>query len=283
MTHKKTFILYGLVLFLSIGLFGYALFPKDKIKQHLIAMFENHYPGTTLDVQDIGVSLPAGIKLIEPRISFDESNRYEAHKLIVGYRLFSFFGDDHAYALNANAYDGNIKGTIGVSKKNPQQMSADLDVTDLQAGAIKLLSDMSKHQFAGILNGDITYEKTPANQHGSLSLQITECKIPLMVSFINLGVLDFNDIQMEAKLTNKNLGITSCILKGPQVDGDISGSITLSDVFEQSRLNLTGTLKPHPDFIATLPQNIIPRNLIGPNGINFKIMGTLENPNFALR
>ena len=104
-----------------------------------------------------------------------------------------------------------------------------------------------------------------------------------MVSFINLGVLDFNDIQMEAKLTNKNLGITSCILKGPQVDGDISGSITLSDVFEQSRLNLTGTLKPHPDFIATLPQNIIPRNLIGPNGINFKIMGTLENPNFALR
>ena len=91
MTHKKTFILYGLVLFLSIGLFGYALFPKDKIKQHLIAMFENHYPGTTLDVQDIGVSLPAGIKLIEPRISFDESNRYEAHKLIVGYRLFFIF------------------------------------------------------------------------------------------------------------------------------------------------------------------------------------------------
>ena len=283
MTHTKTLPLYGLVFLLSIGLFGYTLFPKDKIKQYIIVLFENNYPGTTLEIEDIGLSLPAGIKLLEPQISLDEKNRYEAKKLTISYGLFSLFGDNHAYTLHANAYDGRIKGIVAVSKNNPQQLEADLHLMDIQAGQIKVLSDMSKKQFAGVLSGDITYERTNTSQQGDITLQLWDCKVPLMISFMNLGVLDFNEVQLEAKLNNKNVGIARCILKGVQVDGEISGSIALGEVIEQSRLNLTGTLKPHPDFIKTLPRNMLPANLMRSNGINFKLMGTFENPNFVLR
>jgi len=104
----------------------------------------------------------------------------------------------------------------------------------------------------------------------------------LAISFINLGQANFSEINIDATLNQQDLSVNQFTLKGMQIDGQLSGTITLKDPIYKSVLNLRGMIQLHPKFLQTLPSNLIPGKLYGKNGLPFSISGTFDKPDFSI-
>ena len=98
--------------------------------------------------------------------------------------------------------------------------------------------------------------------------------------------IPFKKITADLVMKNMNLQIKKCIINGDQVDGRISGSVTLKNTPGQSYLRLSGRIKPHPLLIEKLgndlPANLLSEKIFGKNGVQIRIYGTLDNPRFFL-
>ena len=117
-----------------------------------------------------------------------------------------------------------------------------------------------------------------------------------MLSDVGLGVSDsmlkvetvrFDDIQTVFTADRNKIHISKGVLKGPQLDGEVSGNIYLETPLERSRLHLKGHVKPHASFISklnnTLPVDLLIRNKSGKKGFPVSINGTVKAPGVSLR
>jgi type II secretion system protein N len=116
---------------------------------------------------------------------------------------------------------------------------------------------------------------------------MSECRVELQVPLINLIELAFINIEADIGFKNRQFQINQCLFKGQQMDGKLSGTITLKNPPGESLLNLTGMIKPHHFFLAdlrkSLPANFIPKKRPGSSGFPVRIMGTIEKPGFSLK
>jgi hypothetical protein len=80
----------------------------------------------------------------------------------------------------------------------------------------------------------------------------------------------------------QNLSLKKCILKGKQLNGEISGVISIKEPVMQSELNLSVTVQPQNDFLKNMPSGLIFGNLSGKNGFSFKVIGTIEKPDVSM-
>ena len=281
MTHTKKYILYAAVFLFSTGLFTFLLFPGEKVEKLIIAEFSRQAPEATLTINGVVPALPAGLRLDAPTVAFDTAY-FEAETLYMGYDISSLWQNTHGYRFKMQAYKGRVYGKVAAAKANPGKIDATAHMESLQIAEIEPLNRYSNDPLAGLLAGEVSYSATAAAKQGTFTLMLSDCKIPLTVAFFDIGALEFYTIETDGTFSDRQIKIAGCKLKGKQVDGEISGTITVSPVLVQSRLNLSGKLKPHPDFIKKLPRNILPGSLIRQNGISFRILGTLEKPNFTL-
>ncbi|MEZ4550720.1 MAG: hypothetical protein R2874_09660 [Desulfobacterales bacterium] len=76
-------------------------------------------------------------------------------------------------------------------------------------------------------------------------------------------------------------------IDGRDILATATGSVILRQPVTASTINITGEIKPHPAFIKKLgnlfPTEMFSRNQTKTGGLPFRITGSLERPNFALR
>ncbi len=116
-------------------------------------------------------------------------------------------------------------------------------------------------------------------------INISDCKVELLLPVFNLKSVAFTDIKTKAVITNKKIQINECIINGNQADGRISGSVNLKNPLGQSVLNLTGNIKPHHLLVENL-QNIFPlKSLLksGEGSLPVRLYGTIDQPCFSLK
>jgi type II secretion system protein N len=141
---------------------------------------------------------------------------------------------------------------------------------------------------SGRLNGVVSYSVAEAGEKGDIRLALTDLAVRPQSPLFNITEVTFNQVQAEAVLgAGRRLEIRKCNLAGPQLNGAISGAIRLANDPAQSALDLTGSVKPHPGFLAEIGQGF-PASLLlknrsgGASEISFRIRGTIENPAFSL-
>lgn len=74
-------------------------------------------------------------------------------------------------------------------------------------------------------------------------------------------------------------------MKGMQMDGKIDGTILFKYPGRNSSLDLNGALNPHPLFLESLRKNApasFSKKRDGKNGLEFRIEGTVDHPEFSL-
>jgi type II secretion system protein N len=200
--------------------------------------------------------------------------------------LLSLFRSKIKFFFKGSAYTGMLEGKGEFTKNTPEVM-IDGKLSGIRIKEISAIKDFIGREISGVLDGNFTYRnKKESGNNLKAELIISNGQLELVTPLLQLESLAFKKITAELAMKNMNLNIKKCILTGDQMDGSISGSVTLKNTPGQSYLKLSGTIKPHPLFLEKLgndlPANLLPKKIFGKNGVKIRIYGTLDTPRFFL-
>lgn len=286
MNNTRKWLPYFLFILAVTAFFIYFLFPSDKIKNLITVHFNKTYPGINIAVDYVKPAFPPGLRLYNVNFyhTHDPLFRMEQIKITPG--LLSLFRSKIIFCFKGSAYTGILEGK-GEFTKNGSEVMIDGKLSDIRIKKISAIKDFIGRNISGVLDGNFTYRnQKESGDNLKAELIISNGQLELLTPLFQLESLPFNKITAELAMKNMNLQIKKCIIHGDQMDGSISGSVTLKNPPGQSYLKLSGTIKPHPLFLEELGNdlsvNLLPKKIFGKNGIHIRIYGTLDNPRFFL-
>jgi type II secretion system protein N len=287
MKPNKTTLLYTAYIIGITLFFLWYLFPSEMLKDYLAHRLRQGNPDVRVTIDRISPVLPPGIKLHELEISHRNMALVEVKSLKVMPGLGSLFSDTTTVNFSGHIYDGTFSGRAEISDLKGSGIKIDGNIAGVQVQQISALQQLSDHDISGGLGGNFIYAAGKASPKLSGSLTMSACRVELATAIFNQNTLEFNKIDADLVLQNRNLVINGFSATGSQLDLKIDGRIKLNASGRaKNALNLTGTVTPHHVFLAKIEKDI-PVNLLrnkkpGQMAIKFKIDGTLEEPGFSL-
>ncbi|WP_218188129.1 type II secretion system protein GspN [Desulfosarcina cetonica] len=139
------------------------------------------------------------------------------------------------------------------------------------------------------MRGHIANDVSPNPSSGGVNgrLSVAGLKIQLKEPFFSLNDLVMEKTDAEFTMSGGNIRLTALTFDGPMVEGRITGVIDIRQPMQDSRLNLSGNVKPRPDLIARLQESLpaVLENVrtLGTRGLNFRVRGTIDNPDLSMR
>lgn len=279
-------MLYFLFIIGVTAFFIYYLFPSDKIKNYITVQVNKAYPGITIAVDHVTPVLPPGLRLYPVNVYHTHDPLFRMEQIKISPGLLSLFRSKINFFFKGSAYTGMLEGK-GEFTKNTAEIMIDGKLSGIRIKEISAIRDVIGRNISGVLDGNFTYRNIKDFGNDlKAELIISNGQLELLTPLLQLESLSFEKITTELALKNMNLNIKKCLINGDQMDGSISGSVTLKNTPGQSYLKLSGTIKPHPLFLEKagndLPVNLLPKKIFGKNGIHIRIYGTLDNPRFFL-
>jgi type II secretion system protein N len=271
-----------------VVVFLYMLFPKDPLRAYIQTQIQRNLPDVSVEIGQVSPAFPPGLNLIDILCERDELPLVNASRATIRPALLHILGSEKVVNFAVDTSEGHIdgQGIVQTGKQGELSVKADIDKIVLQE--IAGLRALSDYEISGLLSGQVNFKTLPGRSgNGNADLVVTEAKLELTNPLFGIEALSFTSIEAQLNLSTRRLQLRRCNLRGNEVDGSISGSVMLRTPMNQSRLNLSGVLQPHAEFMATL-QRTIPVALLGGNnlgqkGLPFRITGTFEKPGFSLR
>jgi type II secretion system protein N len=286
MNNTRKWLPYFLFILGVTAFFIYFLFPSDKIKSFITVHFNKTYPGINISVDHVKPAFPPGLRLYNVNFYHTHDLLFRMEQIKIAPGLLSLFRSKIVFFFKGSAYTGILEGK-GEFTKNRQEVMIDGKLFGIRIKEISAIKDFIGRNISGVLDGNFTYQnKKGSGDNLKAELIISNGQLELLTPLFQLENLPFKKITAELAMKNMNLNIKKCIINGDQMDGSISGSVTLKNIPGQSYLKLSGTIKPHPLFLEKLGNdlsaNLLPKKIFGKNGIHIRIYGTLDNPRFFL-
>jgi len=288
MNRTRKFLLYFLYIFAVTVFCIYYLFPSDIVKNQVISRFNTINSDIDITIDQVRLAFPIGLKLYNVKLYYNNNALFKTEQMKVVPRFLSLFRSRVIFFFKGSAFDGILEGRGEFAKNNPAQDA--IVVGKLSGINIKEVSAV-KHfigrhlNLTGILEGDLTYSK--GGKFGKdleAKFVISGGELELLMPVLKLGNVPFSKIEADLKMKNQMVKVNRCIIEADQLEGSISGFVNLSETPGQSRLRLSGVLKPNPEFFSKsagdLPANIMPKQVVGKSVVRIRIYGTLDEPRF---
>jgi type II secretion system protein N len=282
MNKRQTWLLYALTLLVAVIFFVFHLFPGEKIDKHVRLMFVRAFPEFELSIEKTRPALPLGIRLSGVKVIRADNVVFETDFVKIGFPIGSIFSGKTSFSFNGRVYGGKATGIIQVME-NAARATADVELSGIRIEKIPAIGQITQSDISGALNGSLTVDSAASSGQAEVKLRINDLAASLPLPFIKSGNLIFKAVEMEASLNRPDFVITQCTFKGKQLDGQMTGKMTLKNPFEESMLNLEGTIQPHPEFLKNFPIQMLPPRQKNNNGFGFKLSGTFAKPGFSFR
>ena len=286
MSNTRKWLPYFLFIIGVTAFFIYYLFPSDKIKTYITVHFNKTYPGINIALDHVKPAFPPGLRLYNVNFYHTHDPLFRMEQIKISPGLLSLFGSKINFSFKGSAYTGMLEGKGDFTKNTPEVM-IDGTLSGIRIKEISAIKDFIGRNISGVLDGKFTYRnKKESGNNLKAELIISNGQLELVTPLLQLESLAFKKITAELAMKNMNLNIKKCIINGEQMDGSISGSVTLKNPPGQSYLKLSGTIKPHPLFLEKLGNdlqaNLLPKKIFGKNGVHIRIYGTLDTPRLFL-
>jgi len=286
MSNTRKWLPYFLFIIGVTAFFIYYLFPSDKIKTYIMVHFNKAYPGINIALDHVKPTFPPGLRLYNVNFYHTHDPLFRMEQIKISPGLLSLFGSKINFSFKGSAYTGILEGKGEFTKNTPEVM-IDGTLSGIRIKEISAIKDFIGRNISGVLDGNFTYRnKKESGNNLKAQLIISNGQLELVTPLLQLESLAFKKITAELAMKNMNLNIKKCIINGDQMDGSISGSVTLKNPPGQSYLKLSGTIKPHPLFLEKLGNdlqaNLLPKKIFGKNGVHIRIYGTLDTPRLFL-
>ncbi|MGD2030424.1 MAG: type II secretion system protein GspN [Desulfobacterales bacterium] len=286
MNNTRKWLLYFLFIIGATAFFIYYLFPSDKIKNYITVHVNKTYPDITIAVDQVTPAFPPGLRLYNVNFYHTHDPLFRMEQIKISPGLLSLFRSKINFSFKGSAYSGMLEGKGEFTKNTPEVMIHGT-VSGIRIKELSAIKDVMGRTISGVLDGNYTYRnKIGSGNNLKAQLIISNGQLEMITPLLQLERLDFKKITAELFMKNMNLNIKKCIINGDQMDGSISGSVTLKNPPGQSYLKLSGTIQPHPKFLEKLgndlPENLLPKKIFGENGVHIRIYGTLDTPRLFL-
>jgi len=227
-----------------------------------------------------------GLRLYNLTLYHTNNPVFKAERMKVVPRLLSLFRSRVIFFFKGSAFDGILEGRGEFAKNIPTQDAMVVGkLSGMNINEISALKHFIGRNLTGKLGGDFTYSKG-GKSGGDLEakLVVSGGELELLMPVLKLGSTSFSRLEADLRMKNQMLKVNRCTIEADQLDGNLSGFVNLSETPGQSRLRLSGVIKPNPEFISKLagdlPENILPKQVVGKNVIRVRIYGTLDEPRF---
>ncbi len=285
----KTIFAYLLFAMLAVGAFLYVLFPGETVKAFIDGRLAGIDPSLSMRAETIRPGLPAAI-LLEPADLFrDGVQVLHIDRVEVAPVLSTLFNKQKQIRCNAALAGGSIDGKLFLGGgKASSKLRAEAELSAIRLEKIEALSAVDRFTLKGPLSGRLTHDgrRAPYGKGNGL-LTAPGLAITLKDPVFGIEEVILDKTEADFSLTGSTLRLKALTFDGPLVEGKVSGRIDIEAPFEMSRLRLNGNLKPKPELFAqlqeTLPKGIINPRTLGTRGVNFRIDGTVEDPNVSMR
>lgn len=242
------YLLFGLIL--TVALLYYR-FPSDALRDYIQSMALRTNPPLALSVDSLELSLPIGLKLLETQVSLKhmpDKVLVRADSLLIRPKVWSLFRGKPEYRFHCVAYKGDLVGSVYVEKDGTRDfIDTEIDLRNIHVADHAYLSQLIGRHVEGTLDGTVSYkgQRNPlADGSGQANLRLSQGRVELLQPFITLESIDFNEMEIEAGLEKQQINLSRLELKGQQLHGTLSGTITLKQELAESRLDLRGTIEP---------------------------------------
>lgn len=279
------YTVYGIA---ALVVFIYLLFPAQEIKQYIMRQSAALGPDVSIELDKVDLSLPPGLRLYSLKLFYKGSAAFDSSQLKLTPRYSSLFTSAKGFNIRGNAYSGDLNGRASVKRASKPEYATDLAFDEIQLDQIAILSELVPHQVSGIADGKVVYSSGSGGfGEGSARLMIKQCRVELGAPIFGFTELTVGTLKATLELKGEQANVKEITIDGRQVSGNASGEIRLRQPLSQSRIQLSGVIKPRPSFIKELGK-VVPSQLLSGgnfvrNGIPFRISGSVERPNFSLR
>lgn len=285
----KTTLAYLLFALLAVAVFLYVLFPGETVKAYIDNRLAAMDPSLTVHIDSIRPALPAALALGDIDLAREGNRLIHVDRASLAPVLATLFKAEKKLECKASLADGSVLGWLILQNENsPNRMRAEAELTTIRLENIEALNALDRFTLNGPLNGRLTHDggRAPYGKASGL-LTAPGLKITLKEPVFGIEEVVMDKSEAEFTLTGQTLRLKALTFDGDLVEGKIRGRIELDVPFGLSRLKLNGNLKPKPDLFAklqeTLPKGIINPRTLGTRGMNFRINGTVENPDVSMR
>jgi type II secretion system protein N len=283
MNNIKIGFLYIAYILSVMTFFLFYLFPTETVKKYISFTLTRTHPALNVTMEKITPAFPPGVKFQAVEFYHRNALLLKAEQIKIAPYFLSFFGSAFKFAFKARAYKGTLTGQGEFASKQPDsRVAVDARLTGIQIKEISAIRDLTGRKITGLLNGKVTYDKN-GRSDGNLSagLTLSDCMIELLTPVFDLENVSFGKIEADVALSNQTLRLKQCVFAGGQMDGTISGLISLKTPLRESVINLSGKMTPHPLLLANVSK-VFPgnKNKLKQNSLPIRLGGTFDRPAF---
>ncbi len=279
------FVLYIIIVMIF---FVYYLFPSETAKEYIAQHLCRTASDCDITIDRIKPAFPASLMFSNLHLYYLNNRLLTADEIKVTPKFSTLLRRKTTFFFKGQAYKGKIKGKIDMMEESASRsLLVHTDLFDIQLMGVTAIQNISGQKISGLLNGQVAFNRTENAETTNAFFQLSDLRVDLSTPILNLKSLRFRDIQTDISIDNQNLIIKRCIVKGVQIDGQISGSISFRKDIGKSVLNLNGAIKPHHLFLAGIGKGLssifFPKNKTGEKSLFFGVTGTFEKPGFYLK
>ncbi len=285
---KKKIIYAGYIFSITL-FFLYYLFPGDAVTSYV-----NHNisrmmsPDVVVKIKQLKPDFPPGVKLLSPEVSYQNQLMGGADTMTVTPAYGSLFKETKAFFIHGDLYGGVLDAEVRAAGFRPD---ADVDLEavfeGIQISGIPAVQMFPSYRISGNAGGEIKMSRNGSSGQGTADLLLKEPAVMFTPALFGLEQLNFSAVRAEAELRGPRMVLKKITIDGRDITGTATGNILLRSPLTASTLDIRGEIKPHPGFMKKLgsvfPVDLFSRNQTKTGGLPFRITGSLERPNFALR
>lgn len=284
------YTLYAILL--TLGLL-YILFPSRDVRDYLEAKVDDSTIPVYISIGDVSPSLAFGLTLRKTELSRQtapDKVLLRADRLFVRPGLWSYFQGKMKICFDGRLNDGSLEGCVQFNENDPDTpFSTSMTFSDILLGKFENLADLIGRHVQGSLGGSLAYDgqiESWMEGAGEADFRLSNGRIELQRTVLDLNAVDFDEVWVKLTLKKRRVDLTHVELKGPNIYGTLTGTISIRREFWDSGLNLKGTVDPSQSFLegsegASVTIKLLGQSL-GDGPLSFRVRGTLKNPRFDL-
>lgn len=240
---------YPLFFFLCFIFFAYKTFPYERLADHLIR--EAQAQGYEIEIVDLTHSGLTGLTFEGLRLLIPSEEEGSppvdlvVDELSVSTSLFSLMSDTKSYSFDAELAGGEAEGDVTLGEAD---MEIDVEIENVDLGALPALRTFTKIPLAGTLTGEIVLAMPPEVAESTGNVEITieglnvgDGKSKLDIpdwGGLTLDPADVGNLELLATIDAGVAKIERATAHGKDLELDVLGRVRLLRPLKRSDLNV---------------------------------------------
>ena len=287
MKKLRAWLAYSCYILVLGALFVYILFPSRAVNRYIVTRVAAVRPDVRLSIGDVSPVLPPGLKLHQVTVALSNGNALEVPFIRIYPRWLSLLGREPSVAFTALAGKGKIRGAVGlITSSADRQMRLEAELDGVRMEQLGVLQPVADYRIEGALSGKIFY-RSGKQQTADVRISAADLAMTPRRPVLGIRQLRFDNVHTEATLRNRNLKLSRVILTGEQLNGELSGDVSIDRQLMDSTVSLGGTiqlnLKARESDAASRPVGSAVGGLSIAGRVPVRIQGSLRSPSVSLR